>query len=119
NDVAKGKLGPVLLKLIAQARAADPKTWPAADGKDPLPKRAHTTLEMLKMLLRINAGENDVAAKLIASSDELERLAAEDEPDIPALQGWRREIFGEDALALKNGRIALRLDKGRLVKSAD
>ena len=119
NDVAKGKLGPVLLKLIAEARASDKTAWPKPEEKAPFPKKAQAALEMLKMLLRINAAENDVAAKLIATSDDLERLAVEDEPDVPALHGWRREIFGEDALALKNGRIALKLEHGRIVKAAN
>jgi ribonuclease D len=48
-----------------------------------------------------------VAAKLVASSDDIDRLAGEDAPDIAALHGWRREVFGEDALALKQGRVAL------------
>lgn len=117
-DVAKGKLGPVLLKLIEQARATDPATWPKVEHSDPFPKRAQGTLEMLKMLLRINAADNDVAAKLIATSEDLERLAVEDNPDIPALHGWRREIFGEEALAMKDGRLALTLKKGRIVKAA-
>ena len=51
--------------------------------------------------------EHDVAQKLIASSGDLERLAADDDADVPALQGWRREVFGDDALALKAGRIGL------------
>lgn len=119
NDVAKGKLGPVLLKLIADARASDKSKWPKPEEKEPFPKKAQAALEMLKMLLRINASGNDVAAKLVATSDDLERLAVEDEPDIPALSGWRREIFGEDALALKSGRVALKLDRGRIVKAID
>ena len=48
-----------------------------------------------------------MAARLVASSDDIDRLATEDAPDIAALHGWRREVFGEDALALKQGRIAL------------
>lgn len=118
NDVAKGKLGPVLLKIIARARESDPAAWPRPDQKDPFPKKAQATLEMLKMLLRINASDNDVAAKLIATADDLERLAIEEEPDIPALHGWRREIFGNEALALKNGQIALKLARGRIVKDS-
>lgn len=117
SDVAKGKLGPVLIKLIEQARKSDPATWPKAIAKDPFPKRAQGTLEMLKMLLRINASDNDVAAKLVATADDLERLATEDNPDIPALHGWRREIFGAEALAMKSGEIALKLHKGCIVKA--
>lgn len=117
SDVAKGKLGPVLLKIIAQARAGDPASWPKVEAGEPFPKRAQATLEMLKMLLRINASDNDVAAKLIATSEELEQLAVEDAPDVPAVHGWRREIFGEEALALKGGQIALKLHKGKIVKA--
>jgi len=48
-----------------------------------------------------------VAPKLLASADDLELIAADDEAEVPALSGWRREIFGADALALKHGRLAL------------
>ena len=56
-----------------------------------------------------------VAAKVIATVDELDRIAADDEADVPALKGWRRELFGEKALALKHGRLALAVEKGRVV----
>ena len=56
-----------------------------------------------------------MAPKLLANSDDLDRLATESSPDIPALRGWRRVVFGEDALALKEGRLALGVD-GRRVK---
>jgi ribonuclease D len=70
---------------------------------------------LLKVLLAAKAEEHDVAPKLIASSDELERLAAEAEPEVPALHGWRRLVFGQAALALKTGKLALGVD-GRKVK---
>jgi ribonuclease D len=50
---------------------------------------------------------HDVAQRVVASSDDLERIAAEDDADVPAMKGWRRELFGNDALALKGGRLAL------------
>jgi ribonuclease D len=56
-----------------------------------------------------------VAPKLLATAEDLDRLATEDAPDIPALHGWRMQVFGEDALALKNGRIALGVS-GRRIK---
>jgi len=59
-------------------------------------------------LLRAKAADADVAARLIASSADLDRLALEADPDdLPALNGWRREVFGNDALRLKAGEIAL------------
>ena len=58
--------------------------------------------------------ENDVAARLVASSADLERLAADPEADIAPLRGWRRALFGDDALALLRGECALTGENGRL-----
>jgi len=63
--------------------------------------------DMLKVLLKLKCDSEGVAPKLIASAKEVEQIAADDEADVPALQGWRREIFGADALKLKHGRLAL------------
>ena len=63
----------------------------------------------------MTAERHGVAAKVIATIDELDRIAADDEADVPALKGWRRELFGEKALALKHGHLALAVEKGRVV----
>jgi ribonuclease D len=63
----------------------------------------------------MTAEQNAVAAKVIATTDDLERIAVDDAADVQALKGWRRELFGERALALKAGRIALAVEKGRVV----
>ncbi|HEU4838683.1 MAG TPA: ribonuclease D, partial [Micavibrio sp.] len=60
----------------------------------------------------------DVAGKLVADTGDLEKLAVEQNPDIPAMQGWRFDMFGKDAVDLKAGRIALRLERGRVKKVA-
>ncbi len=70
---------------------------------------------MLKVLLRMTSEQYGVAAKVIATVDELERLAEDDQADIAALKGWRRELFGVRALALKRGQIALAMENGRVV----
>jgi ribonuclease D len=64
-------------------------------------------VELLKVLLKARSDETGVASKLIASSADLDALAGEEQPAIPALSGWRRAVFGEDALRLKRGEIAL------------
>ena len=64
-------------------------------------------VELLKVLLKLKCREHHVAQKLVASTADLERLALDDKAPVPALQGWRREIFGEAALALKRGELAL------------
>jgi ribonuclease D len=61
----------------------------------------------LKVLLKQVSEDEGVAPRLIANASDLERLAREDKPDIPALAGWRRELFGEKALRLKSGKVAL------------
>jgi ribonuclease D len=73
------------------------------------------TIELLKVLLRMTAERHGVAAKVIATVDDLDRIAADDEADVPALKGWRRELFGDKALALKHGRLALAVEKSRVV----
>ena len=64
-------------------------------------------VDLLRVLLKLRCEDNDVAQKLVANSTELEMIAADDEADVPALHGWRHEIFGRDALALKHGKLAL------------
>ena len=77
---------------------------------------AAATVELLKVLLRMTSERHAVATKIIATVDELEQIAADDDADVGALRGWRRELFGEAALALKNGRLALAIEKGKVVR---
>jgi ribonuclease D len=104
---AEGATGQALLAAIAEAAAlpedALPEARVAREGARPSP----ALVALLKVLLAEKAEAHDVAPKLLASSEDIDRLACEDEPDIAALHGWRLGVFGEDALALKQGRIAL------------
>ena len=70
------------------------------------------TVELLKVLLRMTSEKHGVAAKVIATVDDLDRIAADDHADVPALRGWRRDLFGEKALALKHGKLALSVENG-------
>ena len=63
----------------------------------------------------MTAEQYGVAAKVIATTDDLERIAGDDDADVPAMHGWRRELFGEKALALKQGRLSLAMERGRVV----
>lgn len=80
----------------------------------PLPPGLGPTVELLKVLLRFEADAHDVAPRLIASAADIEAIAANDEADVPAMRGWRRQVFGERALALKHGKIALKLKNGKV-----
>jgi ribonuclease D len=72
-------------------------------------------VELLKVLLKAVAEQEGVAPKIIATVEDLEAVAEDDEADVPILHGWRRSLFGEKALALKNGRLGLAMDHGRVV----
>jgi len=66
-------------------------------------------------LLRMTAEQHGVAAKVIATVDDLDRIAGDDEADVAALRGWRRDLFGEKALALKHGRLVLAVERNRVI----
>ena len=88
---------------------------PAAPQSRDSVRPSAALVSLLKVLLAAKSEQHHVAARLVASSDDIDRLALEENPDIPALHGWRREVFGNDALLLKQGRVALGVD-GRRVK---
>lgn len=109
----RSKWGHDVLEAIKRGLARDPKTLPRIERSRNAQNGA-ATVELLKVLLRMTAERHAVAAKVIATVDDLERIACEPDPDVAALKGWRRELFGERALALKAGRLALAIEKGRV-----
>ena len=112
---AEGSSGQGLLAALAHAAALPEEALPDSRIVREGPKPSPALVALLKVLLAEKAESNDVAPRLLASSDDLDRLAAEDSPNIPALHGWRLLVFGEDALALKAGKIALGVN-GRRIK---
>ena len=112
---AKGRSGTGLLAAIQAAKAEPDAALPEPPRDRHGPPASPALVALLKVLLAARSEEHDVAPRLLANSEELERLAAEPVPDVPALHGWRREVFGNAALALKEGRLALSVD-GRKVK---
>jgi ribonuclease D len=110
----RSRWGEQIVDAVKRGLERDPKSLPRLERFKPAPNGA-ATVELLKVLLRMTAERHGVAAKIIATVDDLDRIAANDEADVPALKGWRRELFGDKALALKQGRLALAVDKGRVV----
>ncbi len=108
-----------IVEAVKAGLARDLNDVPAIKHGKPLSAEATATLELLKVLLKTAAARHRVAPRLIADSSDLERLAAEDEPDTRSLRGWRRKLFGEDALRLKRGELALTLSNGdvRIIKT--
>lgn len=110
----RSKWGEGIIEAVRRGLARDPRTLPSLERPKPA-ANGSATVELLKVLLRMTAEQHGVAAKVIATVDDLERIAADDEADVPALKGWRRELFGEHALALKRGRLALAIERSRVV----
>jgi ribonuclease D len=113
NGFERSRAGGEVLAAVERALALDPRTLPRLERERGRPSNA-AVLDLLKVLLKATAEAERVAPKIIASTDDLEEIAADDAADVPALHGWRREIFGEKALALKNGSLALRIVRGRV-----
>jgi ribonuclease D len=110
----RSRAGESIVAAVQAGLARDVKELPKITRDKPLSNGASATVELLKVLLRMTAERNGVAAKVIATTDDLERIAAEEEADVQALKGWRREMFGEVALKLKRGEIALAMENGRV-----
>jgi ribonuclease D len=119
RSVPKGfsgsRYGPELLEAIGAA-LADPEGYAPKIDRDtgPVSPAAGAVVELLKVLLKARAEDAGVASKLIATVADLEKIASDDHAEAPALHGWRREAFGEDALKLKRGELALVLDGTRV-----
>jgi len=110
----RSKWGEAILQAVERGLARDLKSLPRIERSRTAVNGA-AIVELLKVLLRMTAERHAVAAKVIATVEDLERIAADDEADVAALKGWRRELFGEKALALKHGRLALAIENGRVV----
>ena len=112
---ATSRFGPDMLAAIRTA-LEDPEAYapqidkPASSGGPP----PGAVVELLKVLLKARAEDAGVAAKLIATVPDLEKIASDDQAAVAALQGWRRELFGADALKLKRGELALMLEGDRV-----
>jgi ribonuclease D len=110
----RSKAGEAIIEAVKRGLARDPKTLPKIERSRAAPNGG-ATVELMKVLLRMTAEQHGVAAKIIATVEDLEAIAADDAADVPALSGWRRELFGEKALALKHGKLALAIERGRVV----
>lgn len=114
NGFERSRNGAEVLAAIERAAAIDLKTLPRLERERGRPTNG-AVLDLLKVLLKSVADAERVAPKIIATSDDLEAIASDELTGVPALTGWRREVFGEKALALKSGRLALRIERGRVV----
>jgi ribonuclease D len=110
---AEGPIGKALLEAVARGLALPADALPAPSERPQLPRGLGPVIEMLKVLLKMTCEKHHVAAKLVASVADLERIAA-GAADVLALNGWRREVFGDDAVALLEGRLGLVVERGHV-----
>jgi len=111
----RSKSGREIVVAVQEALNSPKESWPSVPRPRQAPDGSSAATELLKVLLKQVAEQNGVAAKVIATSDDLERLACNDLDGLATMSGWRRELFGDKALALKEGRVALSFDGRRVV----
>jgi len=113
RGLERSKTGEEILAAVARGLERDPKSLPKLERE----RRGGgaATVELLKVLLRQASEESGVAARMIATTDDLEAIARSDRASVPALQGWRRKLFGARAIELKHGRLALTVEHGKVV----
>ncbi len=116
RSIAHGKLGAALLGAVAIGQAVPEEDCPRAVRLNNGNRAAGPIVDLLKVLLKLRCQQHDVAQKLVSNANDLERLAAGERSEINALQGWRREIFGADAIALIEGRLALTGKNGNIAE---
>ncbi|HMA70278.1 MAG TPA: ribonuclease D [Xanthobacteraceae bacterium] len=110
----RSKWGAEIIEAVKRGLARNPSELPRL-AKPRQGINGSATVELLKVLLRMTSEQHGVAAKVIATVEDLERIALDDRANVPALRGWRRDMFGDQAIALKRGQLALAVDRGRVV----
>ena len=114
SQFSEGRLGKNILKVVADASDIPESDAPQLENLNKKGKQKPALVELLKVLLKHKSEDYNVAQKLIASAADLEAIAEDDNPDVLALNGWRKDVFGDDALLLKSGKIALSADRDRV-----
>jgi ribonuclease D len=114
---ANSRMGKGLMEAILAGISAPPPEGAVAENRQQRRRRepSPAVVDLLKTLLRLRAEAAHVAPRLIANAEEIERLAAGDDDDLPALHGWRLDVFGKDAIALRNGDLAIAVENGEAV----
>ncbi|MGL5116792.1 MAG: ribonuclease D [Beijerinckiaceae bacterium] len=109
----RSRTGLDLIACVERGIARDPKTLPDMDRERGAPNGG-AVVQLLKVLLQAVTEKQQVAPKMIATVEDLEAIARDDEAEVPALAGWRRELFGSAALDLKAGRLSLAIEEGKV-----
>ena len=112
----RSRFGEDIIAAVKRGLERDQAELPPFEQRCNAGNGAAATTQLLKVLLQSVCDQQGVAAKLVASADDLEAIACDDAADVAALRGWRRDLFGEEALALKRGDVALSVQGGKIVR---
>ena len=99
-----------VLQALSRAEAYPSDFFPPPVQEKSLPPSAKSVVQALRLLLAIVCAQESVAASLVADSDDLTQIALSDTADVPAMKGWRYDVFGKKAVAFKQGRLFLTFD---------
>jgi ribonuclease D len=111
---ADSSIGKGILTAMKEALSRDPTIVPSPKGRgDEMSSSQEAAAEVLKLALKIVSEQAGVAPKLLASSADIDAIAISDDANVPAMHGWRRQVFGDLAIALKNGKATIGLENGR------
>lgn len=113
-NFASSKAGDSVIAAIKQAMDMSEDELPKISRKRPPSQNNDPIVELLKVLLKLVCKSENVAPKLLANVDDLEKIAESDDADVKALHGWRYDIFGKDAQALKNGKVAFAIKNNQI-----
>ena len=115
KGMATSRIGDAILKSVAAGVAIDPKSLPQPDdGRDEMSDAAQAAAEVLKLALKVVCEKEGIAPKLVATSSDIDAVAESDEADVHLMHGWRRELFGDLALAIKRGEAVIGFEGGRV-----
>ncbi|TWB42413.1 ribonuclease D [Nitrospirillum pindoramense] len=113
-SMAAGRYGTEILAAIEKARSLPDSALPRAEPRAELPAGIAPTVELLRVLLKLVCDDEDVASRLVANAADLEAIAADDHAKVQAMSGWRFDLFGRQALALKHGKLALAMENRKV-----
>ena len=113
-NFASSKSGKDIINAIKESLELPDDALPKISSRKPPSHNTDPIVELLKVLLKIVCKSENVAPKLLANVEDLEKIAESDDADVKALHGWRYDLFGKNAIALKNGEVAFAIKDGEI-----
>jgi ribonuclease D len=112
---SRSAAGGEILAVVREVMARDPQSLPKVPRRPRGPSPKGAVGDLMRVLLKSVSEAHGVAPRVIASSSDIDAIVLDDHADVPALTGWRRKLFGEQALAIKHGELALGADASGVV----